>query len=931
MMGDMEGKGPGKFLHLRKGQKKELMEDSRREDRIWRALLLIFAFSIPAFIMLILFIINRIYPFGDRSFLFSDMWHQYMPFFTEFIHKIKAGEGLSYSYMVGIGSNFLALYVYYLASPLHWLAFLVPESHLMEFMSYLVIVKAGLCSLTFYIYLRGHFRRVDVGGLFFSCFYALSGFMAAYNWNIMWLDCVVLLPLILLGLERLVKEGRCTLYCVALTMSILSNYYISIMICIFLVLYFLMLLLVEKRNLRMFVNFAIYSLLAGGMAAVLLVPEVLAILETDFGDMDFPKKVESYFSVLDMLARHCMAVMTERGLDHWPNIYCGVGVFLLLPLYAVCKKIPIRRRFGYLALAGVMLLGFSTNILDFIWHGLNWPDSLPARQSFIYIFLMIIMCYAAYREVDRIPKEHILYSYLGSIVFLLCVEKFVEHEDFLLGVEWLNVAFVTAYAVLLYLRKTRCKGVWRDGLAVAALIVVMAEAGINTYCCSIGTTSRSQYLNPLPDYAALYKTAQEEALEDDQVFFRMEKFSRKTKNDGTLAGFPTASLFSSTMNSYVMDLYERLGMRHSKVYYCYDGATFFTSALLNVRFLYGEKDQEEGPLYQWVDSSGEVSLFEAVETLPFGYVAPSGYELSSGYVNDALRLQNNMVQRLGIQGDLFHKTTEGGRGEKVTVSAGEDGYYYGVLTASGTSKIKVSGSVERELNDLKKGSVLYLGYLEQGDSVTLTNHNEDDDTPEIKFDVYRMDEEVLKEALASLGEEHLTDVAYDSTHVSGEVELAEDGRLILSIPYEKGWTVVLDGEEVEPATFGGTLIALDLPAGHHSLSMSYVPEGKYEGIFISLCSLALFGALTLIQHHMKKRRFKKNAVNNAGDDAAGVGENAGDDATGVGENGGGHPEGIREEENPGRAENSDDHSGLCGHGDEPEELCETGGTDSGRI
>ena len=75
----------------------------------------VLAFFVPAFIMLVLFIIRGIYPFGDRSFLFSDMYHQYMPFLSEFVHKIKAGEGLSYSYNVGIGSNFLALYVYYVA------------------------------------------------------------------------------------------------------------------------------------------------------------------------------------------------------------------------------------------------------------------------------------------------------------------------------------------------------------------------------------------------------------------------------------------------------------------------------------------------------------------------------------------------------------------------------------------------------------------------------------------------------------------------------------------------------------------------------------------------------------------------------------------------------------------------------------------------
>ena len=99
---------------------------SSEERRMQRGISVL-AFFVPAFIMLILFIIRGIYPFGDRSFLFSDMYHQYMPFLSEFVHKIKAGEGLFYSYNVGIGSNFLALYVYYLASPFNWLVFLLPE------------------------------------------------------------------------------------------------------------------------------------------------------------------------------------------------------------------------------------------------------------------------------------------------------------------------------------------------------------------------------------------------------------------------------------------------------------------------------------------------------------------------------------------------------------------------------------------------------------------------------------------------------------------------------------------------------------------------------------------------------------------------------------------------------------------------------------
>ena len=322
----------------------------------------VLAFFVPAFIMLVLFIIRGIYPFGDRSFLFSDMYHQYMPFLSEFVHKIKAGEGLFYSYNVGIGSNFLALYVYYLASPFNWLVFLLPEGLIMEFMSYLVILRIGLMGLTFSIYLRKVFGKEDPAALLFSTAYALSGYLAAYNWNVMWLDCLILLPLILLGAERLVREGKWVMYTVTLGLCILTNYYISIMICIFLVLYFGMFLITEyytmtegqSRKARIVFGrigrFAFASLLAGGLAAVLLIPEVCAILRTDFGNSDFPGTLESYFSVFDMLARHCLCVTTERGLEHWPNIYCGVAVFLLVPMYALNEKISVRKRFCNLAL-----------------------------------------------------------------------------------------------------------------------------------------------------------------------------------------------------------------------------------------------------------------------------------------------------------------------------------------------------------------------------------------------------------------------------------------------------------------------------------------------------------------------------------------------------------------------------------------------------
>lgn len=112
------------------------------------------SFLIPVLGMLGIFIARGIFPFGNNSFMFSDMYHQYVPFLTEFWRKLHEGESLAFSWRVGLGSNFVALYAYYLASPENWLAFFCPEKYLIEFMTYIIVLKIGLMGLTFFLLLK---------------------------------------------------------------------------------------------------------------------------------------------------------------------------------------------------------------------------------------------------------------------------------------------------------------------------------------------------------------------------------------------------------------------------------------------------------------------------------------------------------------------------------------------------------------------------------------------------------------------------------------------------------------------------------------------------------------------------------------------------------------------------------------------------------
>lgn len=818
----------------------------------------VLAFLLPVGMMIFLFIVQEIYPFGGRSFVVSDMYHQYVPFFKEFVRMVKEGESLTFTYNIGIGSSFLALYVYYLASPVHWLAFLFPVDHLVEFMTYLTVIKMGLCGLTAYIYMQKHYSDKGedivndhrVMALVCSAFYAISGYMMAYDWNIMWIDCVILLPLILLGLERMVRNNKPWLYYIMLSLCIFTNYYISIMVCIFVVLYFLFLFMTEKMNWKALGQFVLFSLLAGGTAGVLLVPEVCYILQTDFGNMDFPKTLESYFSVLDMLARHCVCVTTERGLDHWPNIYCGSAVFVLIPLYITNAKIPMKKRFGMAALASAMLVGFSTNMLNFIWHGLNYPDSLPARQSFIYIFLILVMCFEALRYVKDMEPGHILRSFLAGAFFLLFCEKFVEHEDFATGVILLTLLFTTLYAVLLYLYRTHTEEWKHCILGIMAVGLVIVELGANMVNTKVGSTIRENYLGPLDDYSDLYQLTQ--VMDND--FYRMEKFTRKTKNDGTLAGYPTASVFSSTLNSNVMDMYKRLGMRHSKVYYGFDGATALTSAMLNVKYMLGEKDSYGNSLYTLLEKKGDVYLYRAEKTLPFGYVAPSGWDMNGGTTTDGIRLQNKMVQRLGISGKLFTSVDKQSKKETIEFTASQDGVYYGLVTASGTKKIDVKGDSMNghTFTDLKVDRILYLGELAAGESISLTNGDDTDKSPEISVEFFRMDGQVLDQALELLSSRHMENVVYDNESLSGTIHLDEPGKLILSLPNEDSFKVKVNGEEITPDSLGNALMAFELEAGDYDIEMEYYPVGATEGILVSCFSIAIAVILALLAFFTRK-------------------------------------------------------------------------------
>ena len=142
--------------------------------------ILFLSFILPFLMMLGLIIYRGIYPFGKNSFMFTDMYHQYVPFLTGLWDKLHGGESLQYTFRIGLGTNYTAIFAYYLASPVNWLCYFVRREYIMEFMTFVILLKAALSGLTFCFYLSRHFEKKEICMVWFSVFYAMSGYIAAY-------------------------------------------------------------------------------------------------------------------------------------------------------------------------------------------------------------------------------------------------------------------------------------------------------------------------------------------------------------------------------------------------------------------------------------------------------------------------------------------------------------------------------------------------------------------------------------------------------------------------------------------------------------------------------------------------------------------------------------------------------------------------------
>ena len=825
----------------------------------------IVAFGLPFLICVIICIGNGVYPFGDNCILHIDMYHQYCPFFTEFLNKLQTGGSLQYSWNLGLGSDFVSLYAYYLASPLNFLILLCPKSHVIEFMTLLIILKISASGLTFFLYIRHHYKLIGKDGrmhknqmipaLVFSTAYALSGFVAAYSWDIMWMDCIALFPLIMIGLERLVQEKKAGLYYITLALCIFCNYYISIMICIFLVFAFALLFFSQKKGKGgAILRFGWYSLLAGASSAILLLPEIAVLSVSGSAEGGFPKTAEFYFNILAELGRGAAVTSVYTGNDHWPNLYAGAFSLFLVWIYVLNRRISWKEKAPRIAMLVFFLVSFAENQLDYIWHGMHFPQALPGRQSFLYSFVLLSMGFAAVRKRKGTRIWNIAVAAIVSMALLL-VAGWYGDETVTEPVSLVITAlFICVYAVAFVLTKITGKKK-RLAFAQFAVFVAVAELAINMAATGFGTTSRVAYTEKQSDYEKLLEMAKEDNEETGSGFYRVEDTGRKTKNDDSLYGYASATIFSSLMNLDVSHLFQSLFMEGGKNFYCYNGATPLSSSLFSVKYMLSDNALEESPYRTLVGGSGKSFLYRNNFSLPLGFVmdeqAIADWNVSTA---DRMASLNSFASALGTEGQMLYPATyvtDANAGD-TTIDIAEDGYYYADYESctSDTLTVNRSDGWTKQYSKTSHRYLIELGECKAGDEIHILNSNMES----IEFEVYQLNEKVVQQAFDTLNAQTMQLTDMTDRKIEGKIQVQNAGRLVLSVPADEGWTLYVDGKETEIEPLADALVGVHLEKGSHTIKLCYTTPGVKAGAGFSLGAVVLFMISAYVSTRIRRKR-----------------------------------------------------------------------------
>ncbi|CAM2866697.1 YfhO family protein [Latilactobacillus sakei] len=856
---------------------------------------LVLSFLLPFAIIFIYGLSRHVFPFGGQTIMTVDLGQQYIDFFAYFrTTLLQHPDTFFYSFAKGLGGDMLGVWAYYLMSPFNLLVLLTPGKWLSFGVWLMVLLKYGFSGLSFAYYLKK--SRLLSGWWLptLSLAYALSGFVIANQFNVMWLDAMIWLPLVILGIEQLFERHRFWLYPLSLAALLIINYYMGYMVCLFVIAYFFWASVHHFKTWRQtclaYLKFAGGSILAGLLAAWLLLPTFFQLTQSK-GQYTIQKihwKID--YNPLKILSK---LVVGNFNFDQMPkgepNIFVGSLVLIGFIAYFLTRSIPIKERLAALLVTGFLGLSLCFEPLDLLWHGMQFPVWYPYRFSYVISFWLIVLAVQRLHYQPQFKWYSLLAPLLLLAASLAYTFKHVKTFSALSERQvLLSVGFLIAVSLILMLPAR-----FKRYTTVFLLLVTGGEMTANAVLSlnQISYVSQKDYA----DYTEQLQSAVA-AVPNKVPFQRIGKTFMRTKNDPMQANYFGGSHFNSMLEPSYPKFMGSIGEPAGDGSVADTNQTMFTDALLSYRYyLNSTSVQATVPRstnkpdlsdYRQIKQNGQIAIYQNDNALPLGFAASDKvlkHKVTADYPileqgNIATKLTDNPTlgnQLFTLQ--YFNTVSYQNTKQKpklnetfLRINSKKDAHvtYTFTPTTNDPYYLTLGSSLEKNAVRLTLNGQPITQYDTFRDTVALNLTNKalgKPQTLDIAFskdeiwlqniNLYSLNLETLSKITTQLKQSPLHIKHFSNTHISGDITIKHKNQVLMTtIPYAPGWQVTVDNHPVKAVKGLKNFIAVPLKAGHHQIKLTYRPPYFKLGLLISVVSGLMAILIAIITRYFRRRR-----------------------------------------------------------------------------
>ena len=804
-------------------------------------LLYLCAFFIPVIFFILKMYAQNIHPFGDETFIVGDLRYQLILFFNEFSRKISNTSSLFYSWNRGMGTDFYSEITYYLSSPINILSIFFNRNNMYDYISLIFILKNGLCGLTFFIYIKKHFETQESTifdysiMLLFSYAYSTSAYFMCYSVLIMWIDGMIMLPVLLLSLEYMLKGNKTYLYPIFLSLTIFSNYYIAFMICIFLFFYFFYFTLVElhikdkKFMLKSFIRFMKYSLLAALSTCVLLVPNIIALSSTakPAGITSLKALLGSNYNFFTNI--YALTFFSSSDIQAMPKLYCGVLVVLLLIMFLINRHISISKKIGKISLLLLVLLSMQFKLIEFVVNGFHAPNGFVGRNSFIAIFLLLVISCEAFQHSMILTRKRFLSGVVLSIfltmssIYLYSTAEFDKYG-------FINLCIILLYATLLYISvfmKKKFTLVFIVFIMCLELFSSMPLLGIKT----------SEY-DTYTDY--------NDFTQANDTFYRTLNLINHDKNLGSISNYNSLSTVSSVANDETISFLSRIGAFSSLNASNMLSFEPVFSSILGVKYVYSNIQTN----HKLLTSTTQSNLYQNNNALSIAFEAPKAITditFSDKNAFENINEFSNAIINQKVYEPIVLKITD----NKIIIPQNTTVYLYSKKLLEDSlyhyddnlygiySSIDIDPYLYEDMYN--SNYIVMLPENKQNGYIELSKA-----TKETEIIAYKLNMDNFHSLINVLSANQMTISKFTDNYVYGILNAVSNDYVVTSIPYSRGWRVKVDNKKVNTFKSVGNLLTFDISTGEHTIELYYVSPYFYVGLIMSVLSIIVL-IITLIK------------------------------------------------------------------------------------